>query len=153
MGRAEAHTPVEKTLAAATAAKKKAKTKEAASAASTASSSALSAAELWKAVRVSEAEAKLPKSTPGGSLIKSEAFRTPQQLNAQRQNAKRAREKVAWKESQRASEGAAPLTKEKSAVGGKTAGPPRLLDTVAEFWAKKKARLAGSACSAEGSGP
>ena len=147
VGRAEAHTPVAELQDAAAPAKKKAKTKEAAS------STALSAAELWKKVRVSEAEAKLPTSTPGGSLIRSEDFRTPQQLNAQRQNAKRAREKVAWKESQRAVEGAATLTKEKSAVGGKAAGPPRLLDTVAEFWAKKKARLAGGACSAEGRRP
>ena len=152
MGRAEAHTPVVAEEAA-TAAKTKKSTKRAANTAGTASSAALSGDELWKAVRVSEAVAKLPKSTPGGSLAESESFRTPQQLNAQRQNARRAKEKVALKESQRAAEGDAALAKEKPASSGTTAGPPRLLDTVAEFWARKKARLAESACSAEGRRP
>ena len=155
MGRAEAHTPVAKKQATAAAAKKKMKSETAADAAST--TSTLSGAELWRAVRVSEAVAQLPLATAGGNLVESEAFKTPQQLNAQRQNARRAREKAALKEAQEraaaAVEGAAAQTKGVPAVGGRTADPPRLLDTVAEFWARKKARLAGSACSAEGKGP
>ena len=87
-------------------------------------------AEMWKEVKDLEAPRKeLRKLAVAG------AYRTPQQLNAQKQNERRAREKADAKKHslQSATHSAAPVATK------------RVLDTVAEFWARKQARLASQA--------
>ena len=94
-------------------------------------------AEMWRLVKAAEAPKEEPKK-----LAVAKEYRTPQQLNAQRQNIRRAREKAQAKSANPRE------TSLKTASGSK-----RVLDTVAEFWARKQARLAEGTSSASSSGP
>ena len=95
--------------------------------------------ELWKQIRVSEAVSQLPTAaTPAGEV--NEKFRTPQQLNAQKQNRRRSLEK-AQARTARGSDSAESSAKRKSSES-QVASLPRVYDAVADFWGKKKARLA-----------
>ena len=104
-------------------------------------------------MRVVEATAALPKeSDGGGSSARAEVFRTPQQLNASKQNRRRAEEKARLTAEQRRTSvdaraaSAEPKSRAKQAAQN-VAATPRILDTVAEFWARKRARLEAAASS------
>ena len=142
-GRAEAHTPV---ASATKPAKPKREQKDV----------KLEGEELWRKARVAEATASLPKTGASGNLAQAEGYRTPQQLNAVKQNQRRAKEKAQQTAENRRNAIVAEGPVAKASTKGKeglqsTAGPPRLLDTVAEFWARKRAKLeAAASSSAEG---
>ena len=105
------------------------------------------AEQLWKAVRVSEAEAKLPKRA-ASSLTMTEGFKTPQQLKAQRQNLRRSKEKAHLRRVD-VEGGAASTGRAKPTAATSSEGPPKILEAVAEFWERKKAKLAHQAGNAE----
>ena len=89
-------------------------------------------AESWQKLKELEA----PKKEQSRFAIAG-VHRTPQQLNAQRQNVRRAREKAAAKVQSQPGVSFQPAP----------VATTRVLDTVAEFWARKQARLASSASS------
>ena len=103
-----------------------------------------------KEVRVAEAVSQLPKVEQPRAT--SERVVTAEQLNAQKQNKRRAAEKARLSDDskrQRTSEATAVTKLQlKQSRSAEAADPARLLDTVAEFWERKKARLAANASSA-----
>ena len=108
--------------------------------------------ELWKKVRVAEAASRLPATVTQQSTLNKRSCYTAQQLNSQKQNERRAKEKARLAEAEKRRRGfeevqlpAPSAKKQKIATVSK---PGRVLDTVAEFWERKKARLAESASSA-----
>ena len=114
--------------------------------------------ELWRKVRTAVATAALPKeSTSSGSCARAEEYRTPQQLNAVKQNRRRAEDKARQTAELRRTAVDAPATSAEAKKKAKGTAlnvvePPRILDTVAEFWARKRAKLeAASSSSAHSS--
>ena len=78
----------------------------------------------------------------------TEGFKTPQQLKAQRQNLRRSKEKAHLRRVD-VEGGAASTGRAKPTAATSSEGPPKILETVAEFWERKKAKLAHQAGNAE----
>ena len=111
--------------------------------------------ELWRKVRVAEAVSRLPKVEAQCSTLNQRSCYSAQQLNSQVQNKRRAREKALLVENEKHLRGSAeaqPLAPPvKRAKKVAAAEPGRVLDTVAEFWERKKARLAAKSSSSSAS--